>query len=238
MKIKKRVLILAVVLGLLTASVLYLYIRGLEKNPATETQMQNVVVAVSTIPAHVKITPEMLAIKSIPVEAVHPDAFTSVNEAVGGTSKAEIINGEQVIKGRVIIEGVSSPLAYRIPENMRAITIPMGEISGVAGYIEVGDRIDILVAYDDETLNPTKIVYTQLQNIEILEKGPYTATAEEQQTGMATSLTVLVTPAQAEVLAYANYNGSFHFSLRNPVDTNKVELQQFDSATFNTWRDR
>jgi pilus assembly protein CpaB len=238
MKIKKRVLILAVVLGLLTVSVLYLYIRGLEKNPATETQMQNVVVAVSTIPAHVKITPEMLAIKSIPVEAIHPDAFASVNEAVGGTTKAEIINGEQVIKGRVVIEGVSSPLAYRIPENMRAITIPMGEISGVAGYIAVGDRIDILVAYDDETLNPTKIVYTQLQNIEVLEKGPYAATAEEQQTGIATSLTVLVTPAQAEVLAYANYNGSFHFSLRNPVDTNKVELQQFDSANFNTWRDR
>lgn len=238
MKIKKRVLILAVVLGLLTVSVLYLYIRGLEKNPATETQMQNVVVAVSTIPAHVKITPEMLAIKSIPIEAIHPDAFTSINETVGGTTKAEIINGEQVIKGRVIIEGVSSPLAYRIPENMRAITIPMGEISGVAGYIGVGDRIDILVAYDDVALNPTKIVYTQLQNIEVLEKGPYAATSEEQQIGMATSLTVLVTPAQAEVLAYANYNGSFHFSLRNPVDTNKVELQQFDSANFNTWRDR
>jgi len=190
------------------------------------------------MPAHVKITPEMLAIKSIPMEAIHPDAFTSVNDAVGGTTKAEVINGEQVIKGRVITEGVSSPLAYRIPENMRAITIPMGEISGVAGFIEPGDRVDILVAFDDVTLNPTKVVYTQLQNIEVLEKGPYAATVEEKQVGVATSLTVLVTPAQAEVLAYANYSGTFHFSLRNPVDTTKVELQQFDSANFNTWRDR
>ncbi|MBW8383917.1 MAG: SAF domain-containing protein, partial [Youngiibacter sp.] len=115
MKIKKRVLILAVLLGLLTVSVLYFYIRGIDKNPGVETQMKNTVVAISSIPAHVKITEEMLIIKSLPVEAVHPDAFTSIQEVVGGTTKSEIISGEQLIKGRVITDGATSPLAYRIP---------------------------------------------------------------------------------------------------------------------------
>jgi pilus assembly protein CpaB len=245
MKIKKRVLILAVLLGLLTVSVLYFYIRGLDKKPDVETQIKNTVVAVSTIPAHVKITEEMLTIKALPIEAVHPDAFTSIQEVVGGTTKSEIISGEQIIKGRVITDGVSSPLAYRIPENMRAVTVPLNEISGVAGYIEVGDKVDVLVHYEFEVLNAegnttqkTQEVFTQFQNLEVMEKGPYPVTAEEKQIGVTTSITLLVTPAQAEVIVFANINGTIHMTLRNPVDTNKVDLQQFGTGNFNTWRDR
>ena len=245
MKIKKRVLILAVILGLITVSVLYMYIRGLDKKPSGNTQLKNVVVAVSTIPAHVKITQEMLTIKALPAEAVHPEAFTSIQDAVDGTTKSEIISGEQLIQGRVITEGVTSPLAYRIPENMRAITIPLNEVSGVAGYIEVGDRVDVLVHYELEVLNAegnttqkTQEVYTQFQNLEVMEKGPYPANAEEKQIGVITSITLLVTPAQAEVLVFGNINGTVHLTLRNPVDTNKVELQQFGSVNFSTWRDR
>lgn len=245
MKIKKGVLILAVVLGLVTVSVLYLYIRGLGEKPDVETQMKNTVVAVSTIPAHVKVTAEMLIIKSLPVEAVHPDAFTTIEDVVGGTTKSEIISGEQLIKGRVITEGVTSPLAYRIPENMRAIAIPSNEIAGVAGYIQVGDRVDILVQYEIEVLNAegdpiqtSQEVYTQFQNLEVLEKGPYTTNPEEKQVGVSSSIILLVTPSQAEVIVFANLNGTVHMTLRNPVDTNKVDLQQFGTVNFNTWRDR
>lgn len=245
MKIKKRVLFLAVFLGLLTITVLYFYIRGLDKKPDVDTQMKNAVVAVSTIPAHVKITEEMLTLKSLPAEAVHPDAFSSVQDVVGGTTKSEIISGEQIIQGRVVTDGVSSPLAYRIPENMRAISIPLNEISGVAGYIEVGDRVDVLVHYEFEVLNTegnttqkTQEVFTQFQNLEVMEKGPFPATVEDKQIGVTTSITLLVTPAQAEVMAFANINGTIHLTLRNPVDTNKVDLQQFGTGNFNTWRDR
>lgn len=238
MKIKKRILALAVLLGLLTVAVFYIYIQGINEAPAAEVKLKNVVVAVSTIPAHVKITQEMLAVKSIAVEAVHPASFTSVVEAVGGTTKSVIVNGEQVLKDRVITDGTSTSLSYRIPENMRAMTIALTEITGVAGYIMPGDKIDILATYSDEAINPVRFTITQFQNIEVLEKGPYTAVAAEQQVGVTSSITLLVNPAQAEVLAYANLNGALHFTLRNPVDTNKIDLQQFDSGNFNTWRER
>eukprot|EP00825_Cyclidium_porcatum_P004223 TRINITY_DN11964_c0_g1_i2.p2 TRINITY_DN11964_c0_g1~~TRINITY_DN11964_c0_g1_i2.p2 ORF type:complete len:117 (-),score=12.83 TRINITY_DN11964_c0_g1_i2:6-356(-) len=52
------------------------------------------------------------------------------------------------------------------------------------------------------------------------EKGAYVVGAEEQQTGVPTSITILVTPAQADVIANASLNGSLYFTLRNPVDTN------------------
>lgn len=239
MKVKKRILVFAVILGLLSVAMLYTYIQNLDKGGVvTQADVRNVVVAANTIPAHTKITPEMLLIKSISTDAVHPDAFISVDAAVGGTTRSELISGEQVLTGRVITDKITSPLAYRIPENMRAITVPLTEISGVAGYIMPGDKIDIMVSYDNPIISPQKVTTTQYQNIEVLEKGPYVTNLEEKQVGVTTSITVLVSPGQAEILAYATINGAFHFTLRNPVDTTKVELVNSDATNFNTWKDR
>jgi pilus assembly protein CpaB len=122
---------------------------------------------------------------------------------------------------------------------MRAITIPSEEISGVGGYMVAGDKIDILVSYSDTEINPEKVLYTQLQNIEVLEVGPnVTLKKEDQQSTVTSSITVIVTPEQAEVVAFAAVNGSFHFTLRNPMDKTKVKLDQFGSENFNVWRDR
>lgn len=238
MKVKKRILVFAILLGMLTVALLYTYIQGLGNEKVVQADLRNVVVSANTIPAHVKITAEMLTIKTMSVEAVHPESVTNIDDLVGGTTKVEIISGEQVLVSRIITDNVSSPLAYRIPENMRAMAIPMNEISGVAGYIMPGDKVDILVRYNDEKISPTQFVVTQFQNIEVLEKGPYVTIAEEKQMGLSSSLTLLVSPAQAEVLAFANLNGTIQLTLRNPVDTTKVDLQQFDTGNFNTWRDR
>ena len=237
-KAKKSVLFIAVLLGLLTVSLLYVYLSDISKRQEVKVDMRNTIIALNTIPAHVKVTAEMVTVKSIPVEAVHPESFTSVDQVIGATTKTEIVNGEQILASRVVVEGGEASLSYRIPENMRAIAIPMGEIPGVAGFIMAGDKIDILVSYDDPLINPSTTVYTQFQNIEVLEKGPYTTNIEEKQTGVASSITLLVTPSQAEVLVYANLSGTMHFTLRNPVDTNKVELQNFSSENFITWKVR
>ena len=53
-----------------------------------------------------------------------------------------------------------------------------------------------------------------------------------------TSFTVMVSPEQAEVLAYAIMNGTIQCALRNPVDNIKAELQMFGDDNFSTWRDR
>ena len=155
---------------------------------------------------------------------------------VGGTTTTALIAGEQVLTDRIVTDTGDSPLAYQIPENMRAVTVPTTETSGIGGYIMPGDSVDILVNYTPSA--DQKVVMTQLQNIKILEKGPYTTGAEGQQTGVPTSLTLLVTPAQAEVIAYAAVNGTFYFTLRNAVDTVKQELPNYGTANFDSWKER
>lgn len=240
MKVKKRVVVLAVILGLVTMGLLYYYIESMNEVEAVPVDLSNVVVAVTSIPAHVSVTAEMVTIKSIPTEAVHPEAVTSVDEIIGFTTNMAIYNDEQILRTKVVTETQSASLSYRIPENMRAITIPMNEISGVGGYIVKGDRIDILVSYNDPAISPALVVFTQFQNMEILEKGPSVAAAEGTTggPGVTSSLTILVSPSQAEVLTYALISGSINMTLRNPVDETINNLTQFGTEDFTTWRGR
>jgi len=220
---------------------LYYYIENLNNAPEVKVQLTEVVVAVSSIPEHVKVTNEMVTLKSLPSEAVNADAARSLEEIVGFTTKTEIYNDEQILKSKVASGAEQESLSFRIPENMRAITIPMNEISGVAGYVVKGDKLDIIVTYEDPLINPSLMTITQFQNIEVLEKGPaVTSTVEGTpiNTGVSTSLTLLVTQAQAEVIAYANVHGVIHMTLRNPIDTTINVLTQFRTEEFGTWRER
>lgn len=235
MKVNKKVFIITILLSLLTVGVLYNYINELKNQPAVTVEQTEVVTALNTIPAYVKITEDMLTVTSISKEAVHPEAILDKSKVVGRVTRTEIIKGEQVLDSRLIEEGGDTTLSYQIPEGMRAATIPSSEISGVGGYIEPKDKIDILVSYSDDEAE-TKVVFTQFQNIKVIKVGPSTIDAESN--GIPTSITVLVTPEQAEVLAFATINGSFHFTLRNPMDKEKVSLDQYGTDNFDNWRDR
>lgn len=241
MNSKKRTLLLTIILALLTTGLGYMYINQAvaASSAAPAIEMAEVVVPLSTIPAHVQVTQEMVEVKAVPAEAVHDQALTTVEDVVGTTTKAELYAGEQILKERLVLEETDAALSYRIPETMRAVTIPTSEVSAVAGYISQGDRVDILVTYSRELEGKTEtIVYTQLQNVEVLATGPYVSSAEGSAAGVPSSLTILVNPQQAEVVAYATLNGSFHLTLRNPADTEKATVDSYGTPNFDSWKER
>lgn len=238
MKINKKILIFAVLIGLLTVFGLNYYINNVESSHKSQVSYSEVVVAVNTIPANVKVTADMVTLKSIPTESVYPEAITSVDKIVGGVSKVEIVKGEQILSSRVVIDAQKATLAYKVPENMRAISMPISEVSGVGGYINVGDKIDILATYEKEEVNLVSTTYTQLQNIEVAAVGNAKLSEADKQTTLPTSITVFVKPAQAEIIAYALSNGTLTFTLRNPVDSGKVDLNLYNSTNFSTYKER
>lgn len=247
---KKKTFFTTLILALLTTAMAYLYFSEVAAESANvpEIETTQVVTVVSTIPAHVRVTEEMLEMKEVPAEGVHPQALKSTDEVVGAMTKTELIVGEPVLSERLILAETDSVLSYRIPESMRAITIPATETMGLAGYLVTGDRVDIIVAYtrkleneedkpaDEEQEEETK-VYTQMQNVEILATGPNQPVVEGGET-IPTSLTLLVSPEQAEVITYANMDGSFHLTLRNPADTAKEELEGYGEDNFTDWKER
>ncbi|CZR10356.1 Flp pilus assembly protein CpaB [Trichococcus ilyis] len=238
MKTKKRIWIITGILALLTTGMLYIYLQQVEASAQeNQVEMSEVVVALTDIPAHVKVTEDMLEFKEIPSEAVHADTYTAIADVVGGTTTTGLVAGEQVLTERIVATDEEAELSYRIPESMRAITVATSEVDGVGGYVMAGDKLDILVSYTPS--DGAQVVYTQLQNIEVLERGPNAAVTDSSVgTGVPTSLTLLVTPAQAEVIAFANLNGTFYFTLRNPVDTAWQDLGGYGTDNFDSWRER
>lgn len=240
MKNKKRTVVLTIVLALLTTAMAYLYITSAvaASSEVPPVEMSEVVVPLSTIPAHAKVTQEMVEVKSIPTESVHAQAITSIEGIVDATTKTELYAGEQILAERVVLDETAATLSYRIPETMRAVAIPTTEVSSIAGHLAAGDHVDIVVTYNETEGEEEHITsYTQLQNIEVLMIGP-SASAEGAAVGVPSSVTLLVTPEQAEVVAYATLNGSFHMTLRNPADNEKADPASYGTKNFDSWKER
>ena len=106
MRVNKRLLLVAVILGLITVIALNSYLKGMasEGQAASAVAYKEVVTAKNTIPEYTRITAEMLTMQSVPVDAVHPEALTDINDAVGGITSSEIIKDEQVLASRVVTE--------------------------------------------------------------------------------------------------------------------------------------
>ncbi|UNC93454.1 Flp pilus assembly protein CpaB [Candidatus Contubernalis alkaliaceticus] len=244
----KRIYIAAVILGLITVITLNYYLKTLDKPAFADIPHTEVVVAVNTIPEHTRITADMLQLESLPSEAIHPEAILSLSDAVDGISRTDIIKGEQVLASRVTSEDRRASLSYRVPEGMRAISIPVNEVSGVAGYISAGDKVDIMVSYligetkdtdtDTESQEEHTVVYTVLQNVTVLAAGAFTQQRDDEESQMVGTITLAVGPEQAEVLAFAFRMGVFHLTLRSPLDETRVNLDSYGTHNFETFRER
>lgn len=238
MKMSRNLLIVATILGIITACTLFYYLNTLDTAEPTEPKAE-VVIAATTIPAHTRISAGMLELASVPAGTVHPEAVRNQENLVGGVSRAEIVRGEQVLNSRVFTEDSRAAFSYRIPENMRAIAIPVNEVTGVAGYISAGDRVDVLVTYTGDEVNEGETAtYTVFQNIRVLATGEFHQEMEDAESVLVSTVTLAVTPEQAEVLAYFYLNGSFHLTLRFPADEAVAVLQDYGAANFDTFRGR
>jgi pilus assembly protein CpaB len=239
LKFSKGLLIVGVLLGLLTAYALYYYLNTLQETTQVAVPQSDVVIAKSTIPAHTRITAEMLEVRSIPEDLVHPEAGRRPALFVGGIARSEIVRGEQILSSRVYTEERPATFSYRIPENMRAVSIPVDEVTGVAGYITPGDKVDVLVTIQDEEVNDGKVTtYTLLQNITVLAIGELPREVEDDESRPVSTVTLEATPEQAEVLAFNHRQGSFHLTLRSPADEAVVRLDAYGISNFDDFRKR
>ena len=239
MKLSKVLLVFGIILGGVTAFFLYDYLTNMQEPVAAAVPEGDVVVARDTIPAHTPINAEMLEVKSFPVDAIHPEAGDEISLFVGGIARSEIIRGEQVLTSRVHTEDMRATLSYRIPENMRAVSIPVNEVTGVSGYITPGDLVDVLFTIEEEEINEGAMTtYTLFQKVKVLAIGELPREVEDDESRLVSTVTMEVTPEQAEVLAYSYQKGSFHLALRSPSDEAVITLDAFDTPNFEEFRRR
>jgi pilus assembly protein CpaB len=221
-------LILAFVLAVTTGGGIYLYLKGMAVAQESDEEVDTipVVVAKKDLNFGTLLGDEHVRVVRYPKDAIPKGAFTTLDSVVTQTSKVFLIEGEPVLRAK--LSGVGGGLSVRIPQNMRAISLDVDEVTGVNGFVLPGDRVDVLVTINNARGNNVAVTKTIQQNIEVAAAG---AKTEEAGKGRVTvqSVTLIVDPPGAEALALAMHQGRVHLVLRNPVDHELVAAKSTDT---------
>lgn len=186
----------------------------------TNTGGTRVVVAKNNIGARTKIQASDLVLSSI--NPAPPEAFTSINAVAGKGARVDIPAGSPVTANLIASAGdllSSSDIAFLpIPSGYVAVTVPTGELLGVGGYVQVGDRITMLATINTSVFGASPavpVVRTVFQDLFVIRVGPVTA---QSTTGVASSLTLLMTGCDAEYLFWLLNNSTMKYGLESFSD--------------------
>jgi pilus assembly protein CpaB len=182
-------------------------------------KFQPVVVANADISLGAELKIEDLKVAQFPDGQAPEGAFVRPDEIVGRGVIVPIVKNEPILPAKLASKEAGAGLPPVIPEGMRAVSVRVNEVIGVAGYVLPGTRVDV-VATASPTNSPadttSKVV---LANVQVLTAG--TRIEQDQKDGKPVQVTVVtmsVTPEQAERLALASTEGKIQLALRNPLD--------------------
>lgn len=219
--LKPKIMVpLALITGIFATFAAYKYMESQkEKMTRDDSMMQKVVVAAQKLPLGTKLTTENLMLIDMPKEVVVEGSLSDTLGLINRVVKTEIYKGEAIFESKLAVRGSGSGFAAVIPPGMRAMTVAVNVVSGVSGFILPGARVDVLAtvpSFQNKEMSATKII---LENIEVLAVDQ-TVESEDNEPITVKSVTLLVMPDQAEVLALASNEGKLQLTLRNLADQN------------------
>ena len=164
-----------------------------------------------------KVSSANVAVRAVPVEYAHsvaiaPDAFDRVD---GQVLAYPVHAGEMILWG--LMEGKRVPtFSARVEAGHRAMTVAVDEISSISGLLEPGDLIDLLVTLERKG---RKITRPLLQGVQVMATGQQVVDSpREGERRQYSTVTIDITPAQAQNVILARDAGRVTALLRNPDD--------------------
>lgn len=216
--------ILALVFAGIAAWLTFHYLQK-EMNKSKAVQPQNIVVAATDIPIGSTISEPQLKVTSWPKDSIPPGSSEDTKSVVGRVAIRPISKGDAVtepkLKPKAGAPG-SGFMTYIVPQGHRAITVAVNEVAGVAGFITPNDRVDVVLTTPipgSQSENISKII---LQNVPILATGQITDQKEGKPVVVPT-VTLDLTPEDAEKLVLAGSKGTLQLLLRNIADIAPVD---------------
>ena len=210
-----------VVIALIMASIAtYAVYQGIQRMPVREVEVasQPIVVAAKALPLGTLVAAADVKIAEWPTRSLVPGSFTKVEDVVGRGLIAELAENEPITDRKLASKEAGAGLPPSIPLGMRAISVKVNEVVGVAGFVVPGTRVDVVatVGFQKETRTRTVV-----SNLQVLAAG----TRYDQQDAKdgkpipSTVVTLLATPEDAERVTLASSDGKILLVLRNPLDT-------------------
>ena len=180
-------------------------------------QMINVVYAATGLPVGARVRAADVKLVAVPVSVRPHDSFSRVEDVIDRPVIATIVQNEPILKERLAEPGSGAGLAPMIPRGFRAVSVRVNDVIGVAGSVQPGMKVDVLVTGHPPQSEET-FTRTVLQNIPVLSAGQVLQPDSKGQAINATVVTLQVTPHEAEMLTLATDGGHIQLVLRNSTD--------------------
>src|SRR5438128_1404066 len=212
------VLVLAITAGGGLALATYNYMQKLPARTVT-IPTKAVVVAASDLDIGTELRRDDIRLIQWPSNALPANVLTSPEEAIGRGLILPVIQNEPILPNKLASKDAGAGLPPAIPPGLRAISVRVNEVIGVAGYVLPGTRVDVVA-----TVNPgdqrreitSKVILT---NVQVLAAGTKIDRETDKNKPMPVSVvTLLVNPDEAERLTLASSEGKIQLALRNPLD--------------------
>jgi pilus assembly protein CpaB len=241
----KPAIIISILFGILGFVFVHLYLRSREAELLQIADERTVVVAMSDILPGTAIEENMVIETAVPLKFVQPSAFTSVREAVGQIAAVPIQKDSQVLG--TAMTSVGRSLATKIPRGMRAVSLAVTDVTGVSSLVAANNYVDVLATVKLGSglgsANQRVFVTTLFQNVMVLAVGsdlgevrttspddPMAALAQQERERFST-VTLALTPQQAQDLVLAQDIGDVSLALRSFRDENETAALPRSSAT-------
>jgi len=175
------------------------------------------VVAAEPLSPGAAIAASALRIKHVPENLFPKGGYSRLEDVVGRPVISKIEADEPVVDGRLAVRGSGFGVAPMIPSGMRAVSLRVNDVAGVAGFVLPGMRVDVLVTGRPPGADDT-FTATVLQNVTVLSAGQTIESDGKSQSMSVPVVTLLVDPLQAESLTLAANEGHIQLVLRNSSD--------------------
>jgi pilus assembly protein CpaB len=213
-------LLLALTSGIVAALLALRYLRE-RTTPlmASEPRRATIVLSARSLPVGAVLTERDLKLVSWPAEAVPSGYVRSVKDAVGRGIITPVAENEPLLAAKMSTMDAGGGLPIIIRDGMRAVSVRVDEVIGVAGFVLPGTRVDVMLTLDKREGRPQATTKTLLQNVQTLAAGQSVTRDKEGKAQTVTVITLLVSPDDAELLALAAKEGRLQLALRNTLDT-------------------
>ena len=214
----RTLIVLAVAVVVAAVATMGVY-RALQRMPVREVEVAHTFVLVAAKPLPMGARLSAGDVKVVPWPSRTPLAGTHAKpeDVVNRGVIASMLENEPVTESKLAPLEAGAGLPPTIPPGMRAISVRVNEVVGVAGFVVPGTHVDVFVTLKRQTDSETRIV---VSNVQVLTAG----TRYDQEKGKSgeampsSVVTLLLTPEDAERTVLASSEGQVMLALRNPLD--------------------
>src|SRR5438094_177490 len=212
------VFVFAVSVGGVFALATYNYVQKAPGRTVT-IPTRPVVVAASDLDIGAELRREDLRVIEWPANAVPAQAINDTKDVVGRGLIMPVIQNEPILPMKLAGKDAGSGLPPAIPPGLRAVSVRVNEVIGVAGYVLPGTHVDVVATVNPSDRHGDITSKVILNNVQVVAAGTkIDRETDKNKPTPVTVVTLLVAPEESERLTLASNEGKIQLALRNPLD--------------------